>query len=387
MSSLLVLGRQPDIGLAELESLYGHANFERLEPGIALCKLAAEDIKFSRLGGVVKLAEVISVTDKSDIKFKISNLLTDLHHAKSARLNFGISIYGDSGFSLPDIKKLAFFVKNKLIKEKVNIRYVQNKALELSSAQIIHNKLTSRNNLEVIIVKKNKRYILAKTVAVQDIYAYSQRDQKRPKRDARIGMLPPKLAQIIINLASSNIDLNKIVLDPFCGSGVILQEALLMGFKAMGSDNDSRMVSYSSQNLHWLESKNNAKYNYSLFKLDATKESWPSEFDFVASETYLGHPYSTLPSLKELNDNIANTDLIIKSFLKNLHKQCPPKTRICLALPAWFLGNQVKHLPTLDHLQVLGYNRVAFKLVKQHDLIYHRPNQTVGRELVTLIRN
>jgi hypothetical protein len=36
---------------------------------------------------------------------------------------------------------------------------------------------------------------------VQDIDAYAERDFERPMRDAFVGMLPPKLAQIMLNLA------------------------------------------------------------------------------------------------------------------------------------------------------------------------------------------
>lgn len=64
-----------------------------------------------------------------------------------------------------------------------------------------------------------------RTSFVQDIESYTARDQARPMRDARVGMLPPKLAQIIINLALSNNDITE-VLDPFCGTGVVLQEGI-----------------------------------------------------------------------------------------------------------------------------------------------------------------
>ena len=81
------------------------------------------------------------------------------------------------------------------------------------------------------------RLSLVKLEGVQNISAYAMRDQKRPKRDAFVGMLPPKLAQIMINLALGDQEpKDKLLLDPFCGTGVLLQEALLMGLKVYGTD-------------------------------------------------------------------------------------------------------------------------------------------------------
>jgi 2-polyprenyl-3-methyl-5-hydroxy-6-metoxy-1,4-benzoquinol methylase len=104
---------------------------------------------------------------------------------------------------------------------------------------------------------------------VQDIEAYGARDQARPARDARVGMLPPKLAQTIINLAAGRPETRMdkhwdsadglgrfMVLDPFCGTGVILQEALLMGYSVYGSDIEPRMAEYTKKNLQWLVSNN-----------------------------------------------------------------------------------------------------------------------------------
>jgi len=74
----------------------------------------------------------------------------------------------------------------------------------LSSAQVIHNHLTKDNGWELIFVKNGRETICAQTIKVQDIHSYTIRDRERPKRDARVGMLPPKLAQIIINLATGH---------------------------------------------------------------------------------------------------------------------------------------------------------------------------------------
>src|SRR5690606_35926256 len=128
---------------------------------------------------------------------------------------------------------------------------VPNTELMLNSAQVLYNQLTSPLGMELLLVRNGGKILLAQTVAEQDIDAYSARDQQRPKRDAKVGMLPPKLAQIIINLASGKLKLTpgETLLDPFCGTGVILQEAKLIGYDIYGSDLESRMVKYTKENL------------------------------------------------------------------------------------------------------------------------------------------
>ncbi|HEY1064431.1 MAG TPA: hypothetical protein VGE30_04035, partial [Candidatus Saccharimonadales bacterium] len=264
-------------------------------------------------------------------------------------------------------------------------------------------------------------------VKVQDIDAYARRDRERPARDAKVGMLPPKLAQRIINLAAGELPseklqnicdipagkpvprtlLNKTLLDPFCGTGVVLQEALLMGYDVMGADIDQRMVDYSNKNLEWLRKEynwelpgmgtqlgdaTNAEWKTTRFTYDAQGEATDAELvpltpDFIACETYLGRPFTTVPSAEILNQTISECNLIIKKFLQNAHKQLAPGARLCIAVPAWQIGkNPLKHLPLVDQIEDLGYNRVSFEHIGNNPLVYQRPDQIVARELVVITR-
>jgi tRNA G10 N-methylase Trm11 len=231
---------------------------------------------------------------------------------------------------------------------------------------------------------------MAQNIAEQDIEAYAARDQARPKRDARVGMLPPKLAQIIVNLAAGKLTADSkqlTLLDPFCGTGVVLQEALLMGYSAYGTDLEPRMIEYSEINLKWLRSFYHqlSAVSCKLEVGDATNMTW-QPFDFVAAETYLGRPFSALPAPNVLDKVIQDVDTIHKKFLKNVARQTKPGFRMCIAVPAWKASTGFKRLPTLDHLEELGYTRAVFKHVREQDLIYHRENQIVARELVVLQR-
>ena len=81
---------------------------------------------------------------------------------------------------------------------------------------------------------------------------------------------------------------------------------------------------------------------------------------------------------------MAECDDIHQKFLHNIGSQITPGTRLCLAVPAWSSKDNFLHLKTLDLLGKLGYTRKKFVHVRNEELIYHRPNQIVARELVVL---
>jgi tRNA G10 N-methylase Trm11 len=202
-------------------------------------------------------------------------------------------------------------------------------------------------------------------------------------------MLPPKLAQIIINL-SIGISTKKQrlrILDPFCGTGVLLQEAMLMDLDIYGTDLEPRMIQYSIGNLSWLDEKYPEVGDYRRVEVgDATNFKWyePEKITNVACETYLGQPLTALPNSEHLSKIIYEVNLLHHKFLENIGSQVAPRTRFCLAIPTWRGKREFLHLPMLDYLHDLGYTRMRFKHVNDKDLIYHRENQVVGRELLVL---
>lgn len=159
-----------------------------------------------------------------------------------------------------------------------------------------------------------------------------------------------------------------------------------MGYGCIGSDLDSRMIEYSQRNMQWLLKREDIQ-PIKLTVADATSYTWGSDsFDAIACETYLGRPLSSLPSPEKLREIIIDVDTIHKKFLHNVARQTQPGFRMCVAVPAWKTRNGFQHLPALDHLTDLGYNRLSFVHAETPSLVYHRPEQLVARELVILER-
>jgi tRNA G10 N-methylase Trm11 len=391
--SICILGRQPALGLAELESVYGPEHVRPLE-GAALLDISAEDIDFRRLGGTIKTARLLTTVPTTDWR-KLADYLIEkvppyVKDMDEGKFTLGLSLYG---FDTPlkAIEACLLEIKKLVRRSGRPVRIVPNNAATLNSAQVLHNKLTYKGAWELLFIKDGARTLLAQTLFVQDIEAYGARDQARPARDARVGMLPPKLAQIILNLAVGQLadeleDKTKLrLLDPFCGTGVILQEALLAGYSVLGSDIEPKMVEHTKRNLKWLfEQQPELQGNVVVELADATGYQWPG-FSTVASEVFLGRPLNSLPPPDKLKQIISDTNLITKKFLKNLVPQLKPGRSICLAVPAWRRpSGELIHLPVIDQLTDMGYNYSDFKHVRRQELVYFRENQVVARQLLRL---
>ena len=407
----MVLGRQPELGLAELESLYGADKLRRVGTQAVIVDVDPCMLAFNRLGGSVKFCKLLTELDTTNWK-EIEKFLLQVSPGHSERMpegkmQLGLSLIGFN-VSVKQIEATGLSLKTVIRKTGRSVRLVPNKEPELNSAQVLHNHLTGPTGWELIFIKDGGKTVVAQTVKVQDIDSYTLRDRGRPKRDTRVGMLPPKLAQIIINLAAGELPedklqnicniplgepiphtlLNKTVLDPFCGTGVVLQEAALMGYDVYGTDLEPRMIEYTKANLAWLNAQYHLEgaYDFTFEAGDATTHKWQN-IDFVATETYLGRPFTTTPPAEVLAQTVADCNLIIKKFLQNIHGQLKPGTRLCLAVPAWQTRkNEFKHLPLVDQIEQIGYNRISFEHTGSAPLLYYREDQVVARELLVIVR-
>lgn len=386
--NICILGRQPEIGLAELETLYGA---KAVTPLTSETALVNAQVDFGRLGGSLKQAELLATLESTKLSSATSKIKSLLPHLISAipegKVKLGLSLYGFD-ISPYAINGEALRLKKLIKNQGRSVRVVPNEATTLSSAQTYHNSLASELGLEFVIVATNDKTYLGRVVDVQQIDAYRIRDRERPKRDAFVGMLPPKLAQVIVNLAlGQRAPTSKtIVLDPFCGTGVVLQEAWLMGSSIYGSDISPKMVDYTKANLDWLRQKLNNSSNHQMMLevADAKDHIWRQPIEVIACEGYLGQPLGGQnPSEEKLKEIIHDCNNTMRGFLKNIRTQLPDGARLCVAMPAWFVGGKYHRLPVIDELESLDFKPILFEYAPE-GLIYRREDQVTGRELVVL---
>jgi tRNA G10 N-methylase Trm11 len=394
---IAILGRQPALSMAELESLYGEK--VRWFSDIA-GTIDSASFSIDHLGGTQKAGRVTLELrgDWRQVSQKIAQTYAKKWAAHDGKITLGISAYGFT-VSSREVQKVGIVLKNQLKKSGVSLRLIPNPEPALNTATSHHNKLgLASNKVELLVVRaRDGRVIVAESIGAQNITQLARRDQNRPKRDAFVGMLPPKLAQIMINLASldggesldreNERNSNLRLLDPFCGTGVILQEAALQGYAVYGTDLSDKMIDYTTANLDWLAQTHRLQIKHSIHQADARTATWQQPINLVVCEGYLGQPFSAPPSPSKLTEVRGNCNQIISDFLQNIGTQITPGTPLCVAVPAWrSVDGSFTHLPLINSLEQLGYRRCSFKTAAPSDLLYYRENQVVARELLVLVK-
>ncbi len=386
---ICILGRQPALGMAELERLYSSNATKWFSGESAL--IDHDDFDFNQLGGSLKAGRVVAELQGNwqDISKALVNEYAMAWAGTTHKITLGISAYGFNNIGPRDVQKTGLVLKQRLKKEGVNVRLVPNDFAALNTATSHHNKLgLSENKVELLVVRSgNGKVVVAQSVGAQNITAIAARDQARPHTDAFVGMLPPKLARIMVNMVGP-VSGSPTLLDPFCGTGVVLQEALLSGYSAYGSDLSDKMVDYTTKNLAWLSAKYGlTAANYKVNQADAMDARWQVPISTVVTETYLGQPFSAPPKPAKLTEVRGNCNHIISQFLRNLAPQIAPGTVLVIAVPAWrSTTGEFTHLPLTGSLSSLGYKRIELANVAPDRLMYYRETQVVARELLLLAK-
>lgn len=409
------LGRVTELCLAELISLFGEKNLvERvrrsaifdLEPlGLGLSRETIQKLQ-DKLGGTIKIAEVVK-TFKAEKKSEATKILQDsLEEILTNEFKDhagGKIIFALSTVNIPSDSKvfLKFFLNlSKVFLKSLgkSSRFVNKLWQNPTPAQIYKSRAIEKG-IDITILRGEKETYITKTISIQNIDAYSYRDFDKPFRDPKMGMLPPKLAQIMINLAEPNLERPcKTIYDPFCGSGTILMEALLQGKKAIGSDIDQVAVDGTIKNLNWLvenfanisldlrgsrglktQPVNSSRLGFTVvFQKDA-KDLPSTPVDAIVSETHLGPSLSKPPS-KELANTIFQeiTDLH-ESWLPKAAKLIPEKGKIVICLPSFRISkDKYESFPNLEKILK------SSSLKKISSFTYDREDQVVAREIVIL---
>jgi tRNA (guanine10-N2)-dimethyltransferase len=369
---IAILGRQPELGLMELESILGA---EGVQP-LGGAALISSGLDVNRLGGAVKIGAVAydgPVTRLDALPIE----LTSLPVADGGKTPFALSVYG--GRATRAAVEAAGLTLKKSLRERGSVRLITPKeGTAVTAAQLSANHVL-RSGFELLVVIDGKRMILALTIGVQDIDWYNRRDYGRPARSAKVGMLPPKLAQVMVNTTKAST-----VYDPFCGTGVVLQEALLMGRLAVGSDLSPEMVEASRRNLDWLTGEAaQVLMPWSVGEADARSVRLPDVELAVVSEGYLGPNLSAAPSPAQLKAIKAEMADLYRAVLQNLARQLDSGAEVTICVPAWRMPKGWSYLEIVDDLRRLGYTNKVLKHVPQ-PVLYARLGQMVGRQILLL---
>lgn len=398
---LFILGRDPLLSRTELQNFCDEILYDERES-----LLLAENLKFEnprdlpktkeqifldRLGGTIRFAKVIGEFESEKEVFA-SILQNILDQKPDGKLHLGISSFG---WRREPTKALLSKIKNTLREEyDRNCRVVNIDGRTLDSGKIFGDRLLQKG-FEFVIWKKhaagfeskaaqdsNPTFLLAQTVASQNLRNYTLRDRGKDFRDARMGMLPPKLAQILISL--SNPDWDDVVIDPFCGSGTVNIEAAIMGYKTIGSDLDATRVRRAQENFEQMAEKfRYEKSHGDFFMIDAEKFPIQKTSGIIATEGFLGDVYEKHATREKIQSESQKILSLWQNLLKNLEDSSLHTLSFCL--PAWnFQGKTISLSENLfAKLGQSSYIPSALFNGKR-TFIYSRPGSFVGREICVL---
>lgn len=397
-----ILGSNPSLSQAELFSVLSDIkNVEQTDKMLSFnCRSWNGQSLMNQLGGTVKLGNIIHTCpiDKLDANL-IANLIAPASLKENAgrSLDFGLTVYGSQKF-----QRLPIQLKKELKARGYSVRWVTGKNSEpLSPAAVAKCKLTQASNADLCLSIANNTVFIGKTTHVQDADAWSKRDYDRPKRDSKNGMLPPKLARIMVNLAQTPD--NGLLLDPFCGSGTILMEAALAtsAKQIIGSDIESKQISYTDKNNDWLlREKIISGTDHKRFRTFTTdvrklKKFIPSEsIDTIVTEGYLGPLLQGNESPKQLKTNAEEVQNLWIDSLKALKPLLKNTATLIIITPTYKTKRGTASVDLTANLNELGYKKSKFVVPTRHaskalqaqrnskfELSYGRENQFIKRNI------
>jgi len=360
MQYAFILGHNPKLSAAEILAVLPKAKVIKETGSFLILENDKIDCKkiLDQLGGTIKIGTIFSQAINKEL---IVNQLKEAR--QSGKLNFGLSYYNCQK------DKLGMEIKKELKQAGISCRLVTGKDKALSSV------IVTKNKVHEFLLLEGKW--LAQTCAVQEFEEYSRRDYGRPVRDMLAGSMPPKLAKIMINLAQ--IPQSSTVLDPFCGSGTVLQETLLLGYNnVIGSDISEKAIKDTKNNLEWLaETYKLTAKSYQLFNIDVRELSRKiKNIDAVVTEPYLGPPLRGSESKQKLKNIIDELSELYVAAFSEFRKILNSNGRVVIVFPSFRIDREILELPILDQIKKLGFSQV-----NKDKLVYSRSGQRVWRQI------
>lgn len=381
-----VLGTSDAISRVELEEVIGKSSVLASQD-VALFESedSCNDLQ-QRLGGTQKLGEIIGLVHSGSEKELVSKMLEEISkHTFDAKIRIGMSVYNINDLQLRDrlfkaSYRLQMDLKRALKEEEKSVRIVTSKHPTLHSAAIKKNKLIEKG-VEFVLITTQKGVYLGSTKTIQDLDEWSYRDMKRPWRNAKQGMLPPKLARMMVNLSGVTPSTDHVLLDPFCGSGTTLMEAGIVGFSIKGSDINEQAIHDTRLNLEWVKQKGFVEVEPELFTSSADNMHHlltNNSIDLIVTEPFLGAPRKGNEGARDVAKAVEDLERLYTRCFRSLYEVLKPGGRLVISNPVHFVGRETLEPKTIEILNGIGFKQVSFS----KDLLYKRDGQYVGRHML-----
>lgn len=385
MTYALVLGTNADLSLAEAASQYPDARFSLI--GDVLLMESEEKPTLSRLTGCIKIAAEIANVPLKDLKPERIADWMEANQRTPGKIVYALSFFGDNW---NETRRFPLECK-RVFKERFSrpVRWFADADGQTSSAAV-HKLGLITEGYDFLVIVKNGQARVAATIEVQNPDLWTKIDMDRPRRNAKNGMLPPKLAEMLVHLAGRTTN---VLLDPFCGSGTLLEAAARNHVPTVyGSDNVPLIVDDAKQNLAWAmeEGLMSQTSDVRVAVADATAplDLPDGSVDTVISEGFLGKPLQGYEPAEPLEQERRGIERLWEDSLRAWHPTLAPNAQLIIVWPQYRTSQHETRVDVSDErLRAVGYVRDTFEVAgkgQQKDLVYGRENQHVTRRIVKL---
>jgi len=272
---------------------------------------------------------------------------------------------------------------------------VDRKQAQLTHVEVIKKNFVE-NQAEVLFCIGKTQTWVATTVAVHNPFEFQKRDIQKPNQRVIFAM-PPRLARIMVNLSACNK--GKVLLDPFCGVGTILQEALLEKAAVIGIDKNSWCVEAAEENLEWLIQTyelHDTDFRVLQGEVEQLAEKIGLEMvDSIVSEPDLGPALREVPTGPYAEKIMEKLEPLFSSYIEESYRTLKTGGRLILVTPyIKTRSNEAVTMPINEEIERVGFKRVyAFnfgmfnrdldvgKLVHAASLVEMDERHKIGRKI------
>jgi tRNA G10 N-methylase Trm11 len=362
MKYLFILGRNLELSISEIksflkrtenaileETIRGHGLLLELEK-----PLDAGSVDF--LGGTLGIGIVLCKIKDIDKK-----QIYQIYYGSENNFNYLIWDFSEN------TEKVSEYLKRRFRSEKLKVTEKKfNDFIKTQNEGNIRNPSSNLISEEYFVFND----VFGRIIQKCNYKEIERRDMQKPVRREELS-ISPRLAKIMINL--SEIKENEILLDAFCGIGVILIEALNMDIKAIGIDKNSEAINGAKKNLEWFKFP---KEKYRLINNDSSKIII-NPVNVLVSEPDFGKPLLKIPKEKEAKETIKQFENLMISVLNNLKLSIHGK--FVFSTPLINLGNE---RIGCDFSRICA--KTGLKLKDGFPIQEFREAQIVGREIVVM---
>lgn len=306
---LFIVGRNIELSVAEIKSFFereriGFRISAKIKNGVLIEteKVLPRGI-IEQLGGTVSIGEVLTEGNFEKISRDLDREM--LYSVTGNKLNYVVFNFGGK-----DFEEIESYLKIRFREER--LKATEKKLtgrIELQSGKRV-SKVSSNLIDEQYFVFEN---CFGRIIENYDFASAEKRDMGKPVRRSELS-ISPRLAKILINL--SQVKKGETLLDPFCGIGTILQEALLQNIKVIGVDEDKTAVNNAKTNLKWFKFNES---NYKLINDNSASVKIPNA-DGIATEPDLGELQKKIPTTEKAKELVRKYENLMIRVLKNLKK-------------------------------------------------------------------